>query len=181
MAEIKKLTPLILKWEGGLSKDKRDTASSLFCPTAYRGEFYHTNKGVTYKTWVSIFGNDNDKRFFEMSSDDFNRVLRTYWNIWKADSIINQSVSNILVDWVWGSWTIGVKKVQKLIGVSADGVVGSKTITALNSVNQEKLFKDIFALREKYLNDIVKNNPSQKVYLKGWMNRLNDFKFSPAD
>jgi hypothetical protein len=31
-----------------------------------------------------------------------------YWDKWKADKIENQSIANLLVDWVWtsGKWGI---------------------------------------------------------------------------
>lgn len=177
MAEVKKLAPMILKWEGGLSKDKNDSASSFMCPTPFKGVLYHTNKGVTYRTWVKYFGTNNDARFLNMSNDDFSVILKEYWNIWRADEISNQSIANILVDWVLGSGHVGIKKVQTILGVSADGVVGPKTILAINNANQKELFEKIFDSRKTFLHNIVINKPSQKVFINGWMNRLNDFKF----
>ena len=32
-------------------------------------------------------------------------------------------------------------------------------------------------MRKAFFLNIVKKNPCQKVFLKGWLNRLNDFKF----
>jgi hypothetical protein len=54
-------------------------------------------------------------------------------------------------------------------------------LTAVNLVDQKKLFNEIFEARKKFFNDIVRNNPEQKRFLKGWLNRLNDFKFSETD
>ena len=41
----------------------------------------------------------------------------------------------------------------------------------------EDLFEKIYAARVKFLDNIVKNNLSQKRFIKGWKNRLADFKF----
>lgn len=177
MAEVIKLAPLILKWEGGLSDDIRDNASRIVCPTPLNNRYYHTNKGVTYQTWVKHFGKQNDHRFLKMSDKDFSIILKSYWYVWKADSINNQSIANILVDWLWGSGHVGIKKVQTILGVVADGIVGEKTINAINSADQKALFDKIFESRKVFLHNIVINKPNQKVFLKGWMNRLNDFEF----
>jgi hypothetical protein len=44
-------------------------------------------------------------------------------------------------------------------------------------MNQKELHQIIFNARLKFLDNIVKNNPSQERFIKGWKNRLNDFKF----
>ena len=99
------------------------------------------------------------------------------WDIWQADKINNQSIAEILVDWVWGSGKWGVVIPQRLLGLEDDGKVGAITLSHLNQANQKELFTSLFNARVKFLNDIVKNNPSQSKFIKGWLNRLNDFKF----
>lgn len=177
MADFRKLVPFILKWEGGLSRDTTDTASKNPCPTPYKGlKGYHTNKGVTYTAWVSVFGKNNDDRFFIMSNDDWAKIMKgSYWDRWKADQITSQTVANTLVDWVWGSGVHGIKIPQKMLGVVTDGIVGSKTIEALNNAGADFLPK-LYAEREKFLRNIALRNPSQNKFLKGWINRLNDLK-----
>lgn len=51
------------RWEGGLSRDTNDSASSYPCPTPHNGKSgYHTNIGITYKVWHSLFGSQEDRR-----------------------------------------------------------------------------------------------------------------------
>lgn len=52
------------------------------------------------------------------------------------------------------------------------GVSRAKKFHLIAKGNIETLFK----LREEFYNRIVKNNPPQKVFLKGWMNRIADLK-----
>ena len=171
MADITKLTDLILKWEGRFVNDPTDKGGA-------------TNMGVTLATWKQVGydkdgDNDIDAEDIKLlNKNDFNKVLKIYWDRWQADKILNQSIANILVDWVWGSGKWGVIIPQRVLGVTADGIVGNVTISALNNKDQEALFNDIFKERVRFLNDIVKYNKSQKKFIKGWMNRLNDFKFS---
>ena len=115
-------------------------------------------------------------RFLEMNDADWDTVMKKlYWNRWMADLIEDQAIANTLVDWVWGSGVYGIKIPQRMLGVTADGVVGAKTIEALNNAPKDFLQR-LYKEREDFLNRIVKNNPTQKVFLKGWMNRMEDLK-----
>jgi len=172
MAQISKLAPIIAKWEGKFVNDPTDKGGA-------------TNMGVTIATWRAV-GYDKDKDgdidvqdIKLLNTHDFETVLKIYWDRWHADKIINQSVANILVDWVWGSGVWGIKIPQRILGVVQDGAIGDKTLCALNAQNQKDFFNKIFAERVKFLDNIVKNNPSQKRFIKGWKNRLNDFKYKP--
>jgi lysozyme family protein len=172
-SKIEKLAPIVAKWEGGYVNDPVDKGGV-------------TNMGVTVNAW-KLLGYDkngdgviNDTDMKLLSKDDFKFVLRKYWDKWRADEIKNQSIANLLVDWYWGSGKWGIVIPQRILGLTADGVVGPKTLAKINEEiekDAEALFDKIFQARVKFLDDIVKNNPSQKRFLKGWKNRLNDFKF----
>ncbi len=174
MANIDKLIPHILKWEGGakFTNDPLDRGGA-------------TKYGITLNTLISIHYDVNkdgkvsvdDVKALQL--DDFKKILKSqYWDKWQADKINNQSLANLLVDWLWGSGKWGIIIPQRLLGVPADGVVGEKTINALNSANQRYIYNKVWQARKEFYEKIVKNNPSQKKWLKGWLNRLNDLKFS---
>lgn len=97
-----------------------------------------------------------------------------FWDKWKADQIKNQKVAEILVDWLWNSGKWGIIKPQQLLGVKADGIVGVKTLAAVNNyTNQRKLFESLKNARKAYIDKVIKNDPSQIVNKKGWLNRIN--------
>lgn len=66
---------------------------------------------------------------------------------------------------------------QRVLGVTADGVVGEVTLGAINRAEPRELFERIKAERIAFVEAIVKRTPSQKVFLKGWKNRINDIKY----
>ena len=142
--------------------------------------------GVTIATWRKVgYDKDGDGDIDVddlklLSKDDvLNRVLKPhYWDKWKADQIKSQSVANILVDWVWGSGANGIKIPQKLLGLTVDGIVGPKTLAAVNSSDSLVLFNTIKAEREAFLWRIVERDPTQKRLIKGWLNRLNALKYN---
>jgi len=170
MADIKKLAPLIARWEGGYVNDTIDRGGA-------------TNMGITLGTWRSQgYDKDGDGNIDKddiklLDYNDFAVILRIYWNKWVADLIEDQQIANILVDWVWGSGKWGIIIPQRLLGVQQDGIVGKKTLAAVNNRIPYEFHKQIWEARKQFLLDIVKRNPSQKKFINGWLNRLNDFKW----
>jgi len=171
MAKIELFAPKILQYEGGFVNDPKDKGGA-------------TNMGVTLATWRMVgYDKDGDGDIDEddiklLSKEDAVKVLKlNYWNRWKADQITNQSIAEILVDWVWGSGKWGIVIPQRILKVVDDGIVGSGTLFALNSANQRGLHASIFQARKTFIEELVKNHPDQFKFFNGWMNRLNNFKF----
>ena len=70
----------------------------------------------------------------------------------------------------------GIKFPQRVLGVNDDGIVGPKTLAAINGYeNQEELFNKLWNRRKKHFQDIAKGGKAK--FLGGWLNRLNDFKY----
>lgn len=96
---------------------------------------------------------------------------RNFWSKISGDTIELQSVASYMYDW---SLTSGGsrKAVQKKLGVEPDGSFGPVTVDKLNDMGESALtmLKD---LRVEYYKNIVAKDPSQKVNLKGWLNRAN--------
>lgn len=166
MAKIQPLADFILSFEGGYSNHPADKGGP-------------TNMGVTLKTWQTQgYDKNNDGRIDAkdvklITKNDATSILRRcYWNRWKADGIKDQSIANILVDWVWISGTPGITIVQAMLGIRADGIVGSRTLKALNAQNPQQFFARIKARRKQYIAGIIARNPSKRVFEKGWLRRL---------
>lgn len=165
MADYRELTPFILKWEGGFVNDPNDSGGA-------------TNKGVTLRTLRNYRA---ARRLPAPSVEDLRNIsdaewteifLLMYWGACAADNIASQAVANLLVDWYWMSGPTAVRRVQRLVGAQPDGIIGPKSIAAIN-IKGEGLAQDIYDDRRRFYEEIVSRRPSQRKFLRGWFNRLN--------
>lgn len=171
MAKIDILWPFILSWEGGFANIPGDRGGA-------------TKYGVTISTWKAQgYDKDGDGDIDVddlklITPEDAKRMCRlNFWNRWKADEIKDQSIANMLVDWVWASGKYGITIPQQLLGVKADGIVGPKTLAALNKQDARSFFYKLWQRRKKYIIAICVNNPSQNKFLNGWLNRLQGIQY----
>lgn len=189
MAKVESIVPFILKWETGttgiglaneqlfekaklkgFANDPDDLGGATMCGvTLATFTEYCRRKGYPRPTIV---------RLKAITYKEWLEILKTmFWDKWKADQINNESIALILVDWVWGSGKYGITIPQKAIGVTADGIVGPKTIAAVNAKDPKQLFDLIRKERLAYIERICRSRPTNLKYKRGWLNRLNDIKF----
>jgi len=170
MANFQILADKILKWEGGFVNDPTDRGGA-------------TKMGITLATWRKV-GYDKDGDC-DIDADDIRLltpsdarfILRKYyWNRWQADSILDQAIANILVDWVWASGKWGIIIPQRILKVKDDGSVGPETLYEVNTLDKDKFLGQIYEARVTFIQNIIKNDPTQKKFEKGWMRRLEDMK-----
>lgn len=167
MAKLEPLAKFILSYEGGYVNDPHDLGGA-------------TNRGVTIATWKAQgYDKNGDGRIDVedlklISVEDAVGIMRkNYWNRWKADGIEDQSLANALVDWTWASGANGIIIPQKLLGVTADGIVGPKTLAALNNVYAPVFFEQLCKRRLRFIDGIIRNRPAQKRFMAGWYRRVN--------
>lgn len=99
---------------------------------------------------------------------------RDYWDRVGGDLIKSYAIAFALFDQaVNRGVTTSVKQAQRILGVTADGVMGANTIRAINSF-QERSFLDRYLLDSiDAYKKIVEKNPTQAVFLNGWLNRIS--------
>ena len=165
MADFERYAPILKRLEGGFVNNPADKGGA-------------TNMGVTLATYRAIFG--KNKTIYDLKNitdAEWSQIMKVYWNAVKGDQINNQSIANLVADWNVNSGTTGRKAIQKALGLYADGIFGQKTLAALNAEPQKCVFCKIKAAREQFYTSIVQKTPSQAVFLKGWLNRLNQFEY----
>ena len=166
MADYRKLKPFILRWEGGYINDQADLGKQ-------------TNKGVTLSTYRSVFGKNKTVSDLKKITDEQWEFIfkKFYWDKWKADDIKDQNVANILVDWLWCSGSYGIKIPQRVLCVSVDGIVGSKTIASINARDGRELFDTIKQERKDFIDRICQTRPQNRKFKNGWRNRINSLAY----
>ncbi len=168
MAQASKLMPHILRWEGGFVNDPVDAGGA-------------TMKGVTLATFRRFYGaNATIAQLRAVTDAQWLHIFKVgYWDKCRADEITSQSVADAIVDWAYNSGpATAAKHVQAILGVTVDGAIGPKTIAAINAAEPRALFDKIQASRGAFFDAIVRRNPSQRTFLKGWKNRLDSLVFT---
>lgn len=182
MAEFGKWLSFLQDWEGGYSNNKYDRG----------GE---TKYGVTLATYTALAPtllnekNASPENFRKLSPSDAARIILYYWNKVSGDRIKDQALANAIADFYFhsGFWAIhNLHKVlnkyfgtslplsTKLNGKWQPVTMTEKTLTAVNSANPSSLFDYLAKERENFLRHIAEKDATQKTFLQGWLNRLND-------
>ena len=66
------------------------------------------------------------------------------------------------------------KFLQQAVGVNADGQIGPMTIGAIEKADPREVINNISQIRTNFYNSIVQRNPSQKIFLAGWLRRISE-------
>lgn len=182
MANFSNIRPLIIKWEGGLSRHKSDSAATLPAPWLYNGfNDWHTNKGVTYATFIGLAPKIGYKispeNFFNMPDSIWDNIFKIgYWNPWNLDNLKSQAIADTIACFAWGSGVTGsfnsVKKYLATKGINVSNT--AQAVDALNKISflhETQIFEELINWREQFFRSL-----NQPIFLRGWLNRLNDIK-----
>lgn len=166
MADFYKYIPTLKRWEGGFSNHPNDPGQATMC-------------GVTLSTYRKFFGTDKTvDDLKKMTWWQWETIMRTYWNTCRGSQIESQSIAELFVDWHINAGVNAIKQVQRMFGITADGIVGPITLRYLNSPNREVIFNRMKERREQYYYNLVRSNGSLRVFLNGWLSRTRSFKFN---
>lgn len=97
---------------------------------------------------------------------------KEFWDKARLDDVYSQQIANeIFIAGVNMGMKKAITMAQRLVGVSTDGVVGPKTLAAINKFD-DTVFDEVYdQLENEHYDSIIANNPSKKIYAKGWRNR----------
>lgn len=172
----------VLYFEGGLSKDPRDTASK--CVKAGQ---YHTNKGVTFCTFKELapslgISPVTYEKFINLSDYEVGKFIYKFYEKIQG-SKFPQEIALLLTEIAWMSGSARafqhLKDALKKLGVETDSV--AQMINAVSKMDEKKVFDALKLERKKYF-DFLTSSPKYAPFKKGWDNRLTRFfsKFIPS-
>jgi lysozyme family protein len=96
-----------------------------------------------------------------------------FWDTICGDLISSQDVANTLYDWEVNSGEgHPAKAVQTIVGAKVDGDIGPNTVKKINAYpDQVELVTYLRKARVAFVKNIVANDPSQEIFLNGWIDR----------
>ncbi|PAF44170.1 glycosyl hydrolase 108 family protein [Helicobacter sp. 11S02629-2] len=189
MADFKQAKEKTLKHEGGYSYDADDLGGETIYGIA-------REKNPSFKGWkkvdevrkkvfiepttpskakgnliLNILKNDKD---FQDSINDFYKS--NYWEKIKGDDIKSQDLANQLFDMAVNMGVSrSVKLAQSYLKVKEDGILGDKTLQALNNIDAEVLNLWLVDARKDYYERLARARPALSKFLNGWKKRSEDF------
>ncbi len=101
-----------------------------------------------------------------------------YWVPSKCDQMSDKLSTVVFDTSVNNGQGRSIKILQQVIGAKVDGIIGQETIQKLSNFDQGQLANKFISSRQDFYKRIVQNDPTQNVFLKGWLRRiqfLSDF------
>lgn len=172
----------VLSFEGGLSKNPGDTAVQ-YAP--FPGA-YHTNKGVTYGTFLTLAKKlgitpvTYDK-FIKLTNQEVGKFIYEFYKSVNGN-LLPGAMGLSLTEVAWGS---GPKRaiinlqealinLGKLAPGNAVGVFGPLTKKAILGINEQSLYKEFWRLRQIFIDNLTANSKYAQ-FKKGWNRRIQSF------
>ena len=163
MDRFEKIFDYLLKVEGGYTDNKHDKGGK-------------TKYGITEED-ARDFGYKGDMQNLTINFAK-NIYLKKYYLGNKMDKVANDKVALSICDWAVNSGKNGIKNAQIAINqltnanLDADGIIGNKTLEALNAADPEKFLEVYHNLQRIYYRSKVEDDKTQEVFLAGWLNRV---------
>ena len=163
MDRFEKIFDYLLKVEGGYTNDKHDKG----------GE---TTWGIT-KEETREFGYKGNMQ--DLTKDFAKNIyLKKYYLGNKLDKVVNDKTALSICDWAVNSGRNGTKNVQVALNqingsdLVVDGIIGNKTLEALNSIDPGKFLEVYHNLQRIYYRSKIEADSTQERFLTGWLNRI---------
>ncbi len=153
-----KCIKVVLKNEGGYVNNPKDPG----------GE---TNYGIAKKFYPNL---DIKNLTKEQAIDIY---YKDYWLPMNLEGILNNELILQVFDFgVNAGRKVSIRMLQRIVKTEDDGIIGPKTIKAINE--SELPLLDIFKKRRKifYMN-LAARKPELEIFLNGWLRRIDKTEF----
>ena len=101
-----------------------------------------------------------------------------YWSMIKGEQINSQRVAEVLFSQTVNNEEAGIKLMQRVVGVIPDGVVGPKTVAAINAASmhlkvtpEDALLMMYSTAHSKRFHEIGMRRKDQRIFWAGWWAR----------
>lgn len=157
---------LVLKSEGGYSDNPVDPGG-------------RTNLGVTQSVWEEWVGHPVDEKVMRNLTPEYVAPMykKKFWQPCFGDDLpkgLDYAVFDFAVNAGPGR---AVKTLQSAIGCLPDGVIGAKTMGAINDADVCSVIQNFCNARAEF----YKGLKTFPVFGKGWLNRIEDVKLNATN
>lgn len=156
-ANFFKSLDLVLKHEGGFVDHPEDPGGA-------------TNKGVTHQTYSEWLGRPlEDVDELKSIPDEHVQLIykQKYWDKVKADDLPN-GVDYCVFDWAVNSGpSRAAKALQKAAIVKSDGIIGPRTLLAVQEARADELIEIVSHEREEFYRSLK----TFGTFGRGWLRR----------
>ena len=158
---------LLVKSEGGYVNNPLDPG----------GE---TNLGVTKKAWADylcrpIAAGEMKALTKEMVKPFYKTE---YWDKVQGD-LLPKGVDYLAFDFAVNAGVVQCSKfIQRACGATDDGHIGPGTMGKLATMRPWDVIDSVCELKRRFYKDIVERKPEQKVFLAGWLHRVDQTQLS---
>lgn len=151
----------ILEIEGGYDNDPNDAGGETKYGISKRSYPNEDIKNLTPERAIEIY-------------------TRDFWNPNNLSGIQDQTTANIIFRFIVNAGKqTGVELLQTSLNtfvpiipsIKVDGVLGAKTLQAINNIRTIRLQDTLRVNICRYYLRLVKRKPSQKKYFQGWIDR----------
>jgi len=152
----------VLKSEGGYINHPNDKGGP-------------TNLGISIAVLSEFRGkqaSESDIRTLTISDASI-IYKKNYWDALGLDNINNRALAYLIFDQaVNRGVSSSAKQIQSCVNAIQDGKIGKDTIAKINAFNdQKRLCIDFVRKTQIFYCKIVEKQPSQGVFILGWINR----------
>jgi lysozyme family protein len=172
------LNYFILDWEGRYWENNPDDPGGVTCWGILQSEYndFRKRHNLPTRSMKSALNNDHDNFISEI----FDCYDENYWTPAHCDDMIKQLDLMVLDTAVNQGLSTGIKYLQNALGLTADGVIGPKTIAGIKSVDtidkMKEVCNNIYQQRKDRYYAIARHNPNMHQFLQGWLNRIDSLK-----
>ncbi len=169
---------IVAEAEGGLVEHKNDPGglTKFGISLRFLEDFEKTKLGRTILTEMKIFSVER-KVIVSLTKEQAKKIM--YHAFWLSPNInkLPLILSIITYDYAVNSGSFyAVKVLQKAVGAKVDGILGSKTRKQAFESDVCLSAKNMLEERAKFYIRLSKQKPKLKVFLKGWLNRVEHLK-----
>jgi len=166
---IDDVLPFTLMFEGGYVDHPADPGGKTMngvIQTTY--DTYRDNKGLPRRSVISLTEHERTDIYTSM-----------YWDPCMCSEMSYPLALVVFDTAVNTGCKQAIRMLQKVLGATVDGVIGTETLGLLRDQADQRLIAiDLVGVREQFYLDLIAKKPSMSVFKRGWLNRTAALKQS---